>query len=617
MARSSPGAAAILARSARDVRRSFGDLLRYDLLFTAVGFAVLAPSLAWLFRRLASSGGDVAYGNVEIASYVLTPLGLTTVVACAAVLCTISFARFAGFMSIGYGAASERRVSWYDALGIVASRLPMILGLSFLVLLILAAAALPFVVAAFLTAKRLLGAHDINFYLDTRPPEFVTAVGIGFVLALGAGVVLSLVAAPLIFVLPQAVLGRGSARAALRTSRALARAVGIGRIAALVLAWIAAWVVASCLVNAGLHFLGRQLVRMAGENLGVLLAVLGGLTAAGFVLNLLVSLAASAVGCVACVDLYLHACRLSGVDVSPPAGVLAPAGGGRWLSPRAALWTGVAGALGVALVAAHQLIETARWEDHVEISAHRGASRAAPENTLSAIERAIADGADYVEVDVQRTSDGVLVVNHDADLMRVGRSPLVVSRSTYDELRMVDVGSHFSPEFAQERLPALAQVFDAAAGRAKVIVEFKSYRGDAALLVADVVRMIRERDLAEDVVVMSLNHSEVREAKRLAPELDCGLIVSVSIGDVSRLEVDFLAVSRAKATDALIAAVHASGKRVFVWTVDDPADMSTMIDRGADNLITNDVSAAVGLLKERAGLGNVERLLLRFKGLYL
>ena len=78
-----------------------------------------------------------------------------------------------------------------------------------------------------------------------------------------------------------------------------------------------------------------------------------------------------------------------------------------------------------------------------------------------------------------------------------------------------------------------------------------------------------------------------------------------------------MAVSKGKATSTLIASVHAVDKEVFVWTVDKRKTMSLMIDRGVDNIITNRPARLVELLHERAELGNVERILLRFRGLYL
>ena len=96
-----------------------------------------------------------------------------------------------------------------------------------------------------------------------------------------------------------------------------------------------------------------------------------------------------------------------------------------------------------------------------------------------------------------------------------------------------------------------------------------------------------------------------------------GFVASAALGNISKLNVDFLAVSGALATNTLIATAHSQGKQIYVWTIDDPREMFTMIDRGVDNIITNDPGALVSVLEERAELENAERILLRFKSLFV
>jgi glycerophosphoryl diester phosphodiesterase len=201
--------------------------------------------------------------------------------------------------------------------------------------------------------------------------------------------------------------------------------------------------------------------------------------------------------------------------------------------------------------------------------------------------------------------------------MRVARVPLVITESRFDQLRTVDVGSLFGAEFADQRLPTLDEVIEATAGKVRLIVELKSYAGDAASLVADVVRTLKARELISSAVVMSLKYDVFQEVERLAPEITSGYIVSARLVDISKLNTDFLAVRKDKATDALVGTAHAQGKNVFVWTVDDPREMATMIDRGVDNIITNDPATLARVLRERADLGTTERILLKFRSLYM
>ncbi len=607
------------SRATRDFWRALPNLLLFEILFQIVAFIALTPGVVWLLRKFIATSGNRAIGNFDIAVFLLTPLGVTVSLALTALYAAISFARFGGLFYIGAAAACDRNVTYAEALFfILKDRLWRILRASFLVLIVLALAALPFLIAALLAARGLITEHDINYYLDVHPPEFTKALVIGGALATTGTVVLVLVSVPLIFVLPETLFGTASVTAALKRSRMLAGNLGFRRIAAVVLTWIVAWILCSTALNAIVYSLGRFLVNLCGESVAPLLIVLGTVTTTSLLMNYFIAFSAISIGCLAIFHLYVEACEKSGIAV-PAVAVNSPALGKQpqWNVSRKAPIAAAVAALLFTLFVANQVLEDQRLGDQVQISAHRGASLAAPENSLSAIKQAIALGADFVEIDVQRTSDGVIVVNHDADLMRVGRSPLVVSQSTLEELQAVDIGSTFGTEFAGERLTTLEEVLDTVKGNVKLIVELKSYGDDPKRLVAEVVQMLADHEMHNDAVIMSLEYDEVVKVERIAPEIKSGYVASASLGDISELTADFLAVSKTKVTPAFVSAAHASGKEVFVWTVDDPEEMFVMIDRGVDNIITNDPATAVSVLDQREGLSNVERILLRFKSLYV
>jgi len=132
-----------------------------------------------------------------------------------------------------------------------------------------------------------------------------------------------------------------------------------------------------------------------------------------------------------------------------------------------------------------------RIDEQTRITAHRGFSKVAPENTLSAIRKAIEAGADWSEIDVQETADKVVVVLHDRDLMRLAGDGRRLADLRYDELEKIDVGSRFSPAFAGERVPRLEDVIDTARGHMKLNIELKYYGPDPRLA-HDVARILRE-----------------------------------------------------------------------------------------------------------------------------
>ena len=113
------------------------------------------------------------------------------------------------------------------------------------------------------------------------------------------------------------------------------------------------------------------------------------------------------------------------------------------------------------------------WDQDVEITAHRGDVSQAPENTIPAFKAAIESGADWIELDINQTKDGVLVVLHDENLMRVAGVPHKVRDLTYDEIRSLDVGSRLGPDFQGTSIPTLSEVLDYCRGKIKLNIEIK------------------------------------------------------------------------------------------------------------------------------------------------
>ncbi len=251
---------------------------------------------------------------------------------------------------------------------------------------------------------------------------------------------------------------------------------------------------------------------------------------------------------------------------------------------------------------------------NIEITAHRGSKVRAPENTLSALRQAIAEGADYAEIDVQTTADGVVVLLHDGDLMRVASVSRRLRDVDYDELRDIDVGSWFAPEFSSERVPTLQGAIDVARGRIKLNIELKYTWADPALA-EKVGNIVRRNGFASDCVVSSLNFEALTEIEKAFPELTTGFIVFQAVGDLSRMEVDFLSVSAARATPRLVRDLHRRGRKVHVWTVNDLSNALSMIEMGVDNIITDEPTDIRSLLEEWNMLSDGEKTALMLRNL--
>ncbi len=594
-----------LARStAIDLWKALPDLVLFDLVFKALAFVSLTPLFATLYARFIATSGNEAVGNFDLIPFLATPVGAALGLGILTLAVAIGSADIAGLLYIAYGAASGRRVPYIQAITFVFRRLGRLLLVSFISLAILALAALPFVLGALFVAWKLLSEHDINFYIDARPAEFWLALRWGLVLTILATAAAIAVAVPLLFVLPEVLFGQ-KVRSAFHRSYHLARGQRI-RLLILLAGWFVTFYLLSLAIHASIYTAGYFLVSAAGISTTLLLTVLGGLAAISLMASYGLALAATASGCFLLARLYQQVTNHPSKSLNHLPTI------GRWpdwsrtrKTPLALVLLGVV----LAALVGRQVLYSVRWDDHVLVIAHRGASIAEKENTLAAVQRAVEDGATHIEIDVQRTSDGQILVAHDADMMRLARSPLVINRSTFDELRAITFDGH--------QLPTLDEVIDVCKGKAILLVELKSYSGPSDKLVNETVAVLQRREMLSGAYVMSLKLNEVLAVQRLEPSLRVGFLTSATLGDLSRLDVDFLAVSRSQATDALVAASHAQDRQVYVWTINQRADMIRMIDRGVDGIITDAPDLLAEVLAERRSLTTPERILLRFKSLYV
>lgn len=221
-----------------------------------------------------------------------------------------------------------------------------------------------------------------------------------------------------------------------------------------------------------------------------------------------------------------------------------------------------------------------------KITAHRGASTEAPENTLAAFSKALEDMADYIELDVQMTADGEIVVMHDANAYRTTGVNRPIREMTLDEVKKLDAGSYFSKEFSGEKVPTLREVFELVKGKAMLNIEIKS---SGNRTVADkVVALVQEYDAEEQCVITSFEYNILTRVKEIEPSIQVGYILSVAYGDFYSMdEVDFFSMNASFLSKRLVDAIHNSGKEVHAWTVNKETSIKNLTNKGVDNVITD------------------------------
>ncbi|MEU2453582.1 glycerophosphodiester phosphodiesterase family protein [Streptomyces sp. NPDC012765] len=243
------------------------------------------------------------------------------------------------------------------------------------------------------------------------------------------------------------------------------------------------------------------------------------------------------------------------------------------------------------------------------VYAHRGASAYAPENTLDAIDLAMQMGFAWVENDVQRTKDGVLVVIHDDTLSRTtdveqrfpGRAPWKVKDFTWAEISQLDAGSWFGDEYAGAGVPSLRQYLDRVQrNQQRLLLEIKKpelYPGieEETLKVLDEAGWLDERHVGKRLVVQSFSADCVRIVHGLRPDLVTAFLGTPTVADLPRYAefTDRINPWHTTISADWVSAVHglrgAHGKAMEVdtWIVDDAATARKVQAMGVDGIITN------------------------------
>ncbi len=226
-----------------------------------------------------------------------------------------------------------------------------------------------------------------------------------------------------------------------------------------------------------------------------------------------------------------------------------------------------------------------------QTTAHRGFSFAAPENTLYAFEEAINVGADYIELDVQQTKDGQLVVFHDSTLDRTTDGSGLLSDYTYNQICGLSAGSWFDKgdvNFSDAAIPLLSEVLELCGNDIMLNIEIKK-SGNAAETARKTVELLMEYDLTDSCYITSFSYPALKEVKKIEPDIKTALISnSASAAVYSQLRyIDAVSLNYIFVNQNIVSSAHKSGKRVFVWTVNNREDMNRMIYLGADNIITD------------------------------
>lgn len=224
----------------------------------------------------------------------------------------------------------------------------------------------------------------------------------------------------------------------------------------------------------------------------------------------------------------------------------------------------------------------AKW--NVIISAHRGDTANAPENSLPSIIDAIEKGYQSVEIDVQLTKDGIAVLHHDQTLQRMTGTPLRVADLTFEELSNFVIG--YDANMEPVHIPSFTETLAAAQGQVKLLIDLKPY-GFSEPLVHEIVRQIQAFEMEQEVYIQSFDQSSLLQIRTLAPDIKIGQILYFALGNLNALDVDFYTIEQTMLTTQLVERAHGAGREVWVWTVNSSKNMKEVLKFRIDGIITD------------------------------
>ena len=227
-------------------------------------------------------------------------------------------------------------------------------------------------------------------------------------------------------------------------------------------------------------------------------------------------------------------------------------------------------------------------ERKITITGHRGASGRAPENTLESIKAAWEDGADAVEIDVQETADGQLVLLHDDDFDRTTDGSGNLWELEYGEIAEFDAGSWFASEYSGAGVPLLSSVLDNYKSRLGFNIELK-VNGHQKKLWQKTMALLEEKEMLSNCIITSSDYAMIDSVKSAYPDQRVGYIIEEipERGFPFTAEIDLFSVDYSLISREFVTKAEKFGKEVHAWTVNSPFELELLIAAGVKNIITD------------------------------
>ncbi|MGO4180965.1 glycerophosphoryl diester phosphodiesterase membrane domain-containing protein [Paenibacillus sp. TAF43_2] len=576
-----------LGRSIRDFRETYKQHLLFEYLFMLLTSFVIIPIISFIFNRMLRVLGSGSVLNGDVYKIGLSYTGVAGLIAICLVAVLVLFIEFGVVITISQQHYFGKQVLISDAVLTTLRQTPKLFGFGLIQLLFFLLFLVPFIESPLSTS--LFAQFNVPIFFNSRVLSSSMMMLSLYGLLLLAGVYTIL---RWIFVLHFIMIEDKSIRVAIRSSLLLTKGKRLSIFVNLFLLNVFVFALGFVVISSVAYlpaWLDINVLKAVSNHYSLTLTT---------VLTYMFTLLLVPINIIFLTRLFYHFKRTRGVM---PRDQLRLFKNG-WVGPleqrlmtflkgrtrKRVLYSSILAAyLALALFvsyAANDQLVYVKWS--VLLSAHRGDTLVAPENSLEAIRSSVAQSIDAVEIDVQMTKDGVVVLNHDYNLQRMAGVPKRVSELDYDEIARLNIAKAGGEPDEIVRIPMLSEVLGEVLGKSKLIIDLKPY-GSGEQLAEHVVALIEQFDMVQDCYIQSFDRSTLQHIRSLNPEIKIGQILYFALGDLSLLDVDFYTIEQIMLTEQLVERAHKKGREVWVWTVNSERNLKEVLKFEIDGIITD------------------------------
>lgn len=586
----------------------------WTLLVWAIIAVILAPLSSAILGLQFFRRGNLIIGNQELLSWALSPGGISYILAGASITLTGWALRFAGLFQIVSDTLSGQPVDIQDILFKIVKRIPLLFRLCLFIVAAGLLLLLPLAAGLGLIYELLLDTYDINYYISETPIEWYLALLASIACFLGWLFYVVYLISRSLMALPVYFHGEKSIRESLYHAWNMEAARSNIQFKYILLV-IGLWIIFRLIADTLFFATSSGIINWIDNYISSvrLIALLTGAYIIGsLLLDALISFFAFSHLSALLTELYYRDFDL--LPAAPPPGrkfMKLSSYLKKMLQPKR-LFTiiGIA-LLGSVSLSAYMIeqIPSLKRDQPTTIVAHRAGPPPAAENTLDALSLTLQTEAEYAEIDVRLSRDSIVVVAHDPDLMRMAGSTARISETDYDSLQNI-LTHQQAREGLRSNIYTLGDFLDAARDHIRLMVELKKAR---PALIEKILSLIRKKKMSSKVTIISMNPNAIQLLQKRAPRIDVGYVSAYSIGHISQLPVELLALNHQSTSPQLVSKAHQQDLEVFAWTVNNAPLMAKMVEFGVDGIITDNPEMGVRVRKEMQQLTTTGRLLLQFQ----